>query len=499
MNKETKYIFNPSYLMKNDLKRIIITDKNPRFLNKNNIDVNTEFITAIHPIHAMMLSFFNGKDNLDTVISKISYFFGLPYEKVEKLVSIYIENKNEILLEYEGNIFDIPKNIIVQNTNNEYHNYRAEDFIIEEEVDIQTERLFLPLDLTFMMTNKCLTNCIYCYADRKTKYKPISFERLKIIIKEAKNIGIRNFDLSGGELFLYSNWEELLIELSQNGFFPYISTKIPIEWDTINKLKNLGFKTIQFSIDSLNPKILKETIKTKDDYIVKLKESLRNCEDLGIKIRINTVLTRQCYVIEDFKSLIEYLMTFNNLENHNITIAGYSIYLGEKEYLNYRLNENSIKEIQNFVNNINNDYPIEFNDYAKQVEYLTDDISLKNTNFQKRAKCTGNIENFYILPDGKVTICEELYWHENFIIGDLSKQTIEEVWNSEKALSLYNLSQEMIQESSACKTCGEYDECHKFPGVCWKLIIEAYGSNNWDYPDPRCPYAPIPKNTFFVE
>ena len=28
----------------------------------------------------------------------------------------------------------------------------------------------------------------------------------------------------------------------------------------------------------------------------------------------------------------------------------------------------------------------------------------------------------YILPDGKVTICEELYWNEHFIIGDVTKQ-----------------------------------------------------------------------------
>ncbi len=66
-------------------------------------------------------------------------------------------------------------------------------------------------------------------------------------------------------------------------------------------------------------------------------------------------------------------------------------------------------------------------------------------------------------------------------------------------MNFYNLSQEMIQKSSACKTCNEFDECHKVPGVCWKLVIEAYGSENWDYPDPRCPFAPIPENTFFVE
>ena len=26
--------------------------------------------------------------------------------------------------------------------------------------------------------------------------------------------------------------------------------------------------------------------------------------------------------------------------------------------------------------------------------------------------------------------------------------------------------------------------------VCWKMVMYAYGKQNWDYPDPRCPEAP---------
>ena len=46
----------------------------------------------------------------------------------------------------------------------------------------------------------------------------------------------------------------------------------------------------------------------------------------------------------------------------------------------------------------------------------------------------------FVLPDGKVSACEQLYWHPQFIIGDLKKQSIEEIWNSPKAWELYNLS-----------------------------------------------------------
>lgn len=44
------------------------------------------------------------------------------------------------------------------------------------------------------------------------------------------------------------------------------------------------------------------------------------------------------------------------------------------------------------------------------------------------------------MPDGKVTICEELYWHPHFIIGDLKKQTLKEIWNSQKAKDIFILN-----------------------------------------------------------
>ncbi|MDY0324462.1 MAG: SPASM domain-containing protein, partial [Candidatus Carbobacillus sp.] len=60
--------------------------------------------------------------------------------------------------------------------------------------------------------------------------------------------------------------------------------------------------------------------------------------------------------------------------------------------------------------------------------------------FNKRAICTANISQFCILPDGQVTICEELYWQPNFIIGNILTNTIDEIWQSKKALDLYKIT-----------------------------------------------------------
>lgn len=129
-----------------------------------------------------------------------------------------------------------------------------------------------------------------------------------------------------------------------------------------------------------------------------------------------------------------------------------------------------------------------------------DSIDNKVKMFGKRSTCSGNVSTFFVLPDGKVTLCEQLYWHPFFIIGDLNHQSIMEMWNSEKALSLWNFSQEEVQDSSPCKKCDIFEDCRRGQGNCWRMAVVTYGPEFYDYPSPNCPRAPkITKNMFIPE
>lgn len=68
------------------------------------------------------------------------------------------------------------------------------------------------------------------------------------------------------------------------------------------------------------------------------------------------------------------------------------------------------------------------------------------TKFNERSVCAGNYLQLFILPDGNVTICEELYWHPKFIVGNILEQSLNEIWNSKAALNLYYLKQSDISE-----------------------------------------------------
>ena len=182
--------------------------------------------------------------------------------------------------------------------------------------------------------------------------------------------------------------------------------------------------------------------------------------------------------------------------------ASFSLYLGESKYKEYRVTLEKLEQLKMRLEGLKKQYwgdiNINFSGYYDKKGVIDKTPDEKRKSFGERARCSGNFYSFTILPDGKVTICEELYWHPKFIIGDLSRQSIKEVWNSGRALELYNISRDQVRDESKCKSCPEFDTCHKTKGVCWKEVLYAYGDENWDYPDPKCPYAMKPYREYYL-
>lgn len=505
MNNEELYVFNPAYILKNDKNRVLISNRaGSKFNPVLDNSITNSFVNFIHPLHAILFAFFNGERKIGEIITEVSGLFEISEADAADKIKPFIENKKELTVLFNDIPISFPKNLIIKKQDSmEVYDYDFNEFNIPaKDLDLYTARLNYPLDAILMINNKCYTDCVYCYADRrKSTNCQIPLERIKEIIREAKSIGMRQIDVNGGEFFLYNKWEELISELISNDFQPYLSTKIPISEDTIIKYKDAGADYIQVSLDSVIDHELGKVLNVEKGYSVKIMETIKNLDKHGLKININTIITRHNSDIRNFKKLLEFLLSLKNINKISVGAAGYSIYKGLTPYLDYRADVDDLEKINEFLDQmkktLDNKVTLTFGSYYNKKE-LFKDKELKKDTFPKRALCTGNLENFHILPDGKVCICEELYWHPEFIIGDLMKQSIMEVWNSKEALDLFNLSKERIKESSACKSCDEFFPCRKVPGVCWKEIIYAYGEKNWDFPDPRCPKAPEPINEYYI-
>lgn len=499
---EKKYILNPGYLLKNDKKRfeLIRKDIHNLFIDIEGLKETDDVHMPLHPLIALLLYLFNGRNTLKQITRKFSYLTGYPETHTIKFTSELLKTSlnriKKTFLKFDDHIFYLPKNLLIENNDDLF---REDSFLIEEfmiprnQLDLTSYRSYVPMSFILEINFKCFTDCIYCYANRsQVKECSIPIERIKELIKESKKMRLRSIDLCGGEVFLYENWEMMLREFVDNGFMPYISTKIPLDEKTIRKLKEIGISGIQFSIDTLDKKTLKRLLLISDDYKTSIINSLKWMKKYNLKFAINSQITSLNQEISDVKNLLDFLLTFENLRCIRLGAIAASLYKSEKNYKKYAPSLANIDKIKDLLNSYKEKYksiPISFSGYQSIKDILRNSEE-KEKSYSERARCSGNFYCFVILPDGQVTICEELYFHPRFIIGNIQDQSIEEVWNSEKALGLYYLSKDKISEESICKSCEQFDPCHRDKGVCWKQILGAYGMDKWDYPDPRCPKAP---------
>lgn len=342
-----------------------------------------------------------------------------------------------------------------------------------------------------MVTNECLTNCIYCYADRNQKVScTIPFVRIQEIIKEAKVLKIITINVGGGEFFLYKNWYELLCELKQHGYNKiYISTKVPIGESDIIKLKQFPQITFQFSFDSLSEQKITRILDVSGNYITKMKNTIEMMDKHSISYHVISVLTNLNSNKDELTEMFNYLSTLKGIREWQTRIANRSIY-SSNDFESIKLQEQERNEIFAHLEELREHKTLKISIDKSYLErgFFTAEKGSKSF---PGPSCSANRSHMYILPDGNVTICEQMYWKKRFIIGNILEDSIEKIWNSPTALKWGKMTKDNFRDESACKNCEMLDECYnKYPNKCWADVIKVYGDVNWDYPDPRCNKAP---------
>ena len=81
-----------------------------------------------------------------------------------------------------------------------------------------------------------------------------------------------NLALTGGDIFAFPDWKEVIRTVGQYGFTPLLITKIPLKEDDIYFLKESGIKFLQFSLDSIFTSTLQTMVRVKEDYIDNVKQ-----------------------------------------------------------------------------------------------------------------------------------------------------------------------------------------------------------------------------------
>lgn len=217
------YIFlNPNYQLRQDGNRVIL-------YGEENYEYHSEdWFSFIHPFHAMMFSFFKGQKECEYEIQEFAHYFSLSYEEAVDIVKGYLNSEQKDLYS-NGNIYFFPKNVLVERNvplEEKINDYETSDFHVEGEPDLKSLRTHFPVSINLELTMKCYVDCCYCYANRGIQRNgQMSTQEIISLIKNAKSLGVLNFDINGGEVLMHPGIYDIVSTLHKCGYKPLISTK----------------------------------------------------------------------------------------------------------------------------------------------------------------------------------------------------------------------------------------------------------------------------------
>lgn len=193
----------------------------------------------------------------------------------------------------------------------------------------------------------CNYDCEFCYyKDRLTERD--SLELIKSRIDDIYNYGIRQIDLSGGESSIEPNWFKILdyckekemsiSTLSHGGKFSDI--------EFLKKSQEHGLEEVLFSLHGSNDEIHDKITRRKKSF-QKIIQAIRNCHELGIRVRINCTV----YDLNHSRLDSEYyrlLIDLNPLEV-NFICLNYDTDNAHFRPIDYEMITNSIKSCINLI------------------------------------------------------------------------------------------------------------------------------------------------------
>lgn len=349
----------------------------------------------------------------------------------------------------------------------------------------QPKRLARPFSVAVGLTNRCGTNCLYCYAERP-KQNELSRQEWRRVFDDLAQNEIFIVDLAGGDTLARPDALDLLEDMAERDFVFFLSTKCPITQGIAERLAALGVgaanppphlvRTLQISVDSVDPATADRLTGSKD-YLQRAMDSARNAVAAGLAPRVKGVLTSLNAdavdgVVERFFDL--------GVRDFQFVQYGLSYYRpNEALFLSPRQKE----RLPDALARAQAAFPgIEITIQDDQTAGGPRNRTWEQ--WRSRALCSGGRNNLQIKANGEATLCDQVPSRPPFVVGNLLRQGLKEVWNSPELLSFLYPDRDSFR-GTACHSCPEFEDCHQDKGYCYRDALFAYGTI-FEAP-PDCP------------
>ena len=311
------------------------------------------------------------------------------------------------------------------------------------------EAISLPLVIMVEPTNVCNLQCSICYTQKHIKDRHfLSLPDFENTINQFP--AIRELIFCGiGEPFLNKDLFGM-INMARNKGVPFINLitngKL-LDAQNSEKIINSGINRIQVSVHSFNPDIFAQirnedpaNLKTLEENIKKL-VSLKKKSGAPLKICCNAVITKL-----NFNGLLEFVRRGKDLGVDRIEFIQLSTY------------SNLIKDINAPLGRMSK--------LAKDARRLARKLNIEVgfLNGNEYGRCYQLWDFMTVYSDGNISPCNGIFPTENIEVGNIFREPIRKIWNSEKYRGLRRLVRKGRLEN--CKYC-ESGYCMEGKDLRW--------------------------------
>jgi MoaA/NifB/PqqE/SkfB family radical SAM enzyme len=454
---------NSRWCLRDDVRRVVIYEF--RILVQE-----TNALGLLHPTEAVILALFNGERTVGDVDRRVEWLFDVDAATARSMVDKIVARSKDSLQEgkpLDGNIYDPAKFIIPA-----------------DQVDLQTPRLYKPLSLICHVSDDCMRRCIYCNVQkaRTRDLKLLPLARWEQLADECAALEMASLTFGGGDPFMRPDVERIVRYFLRRKLHPFLVTKSHIRSDRAKRLAEMGIRRMQVSIDA-PVQHLADMLTGSPGFFAEATASIRNLIAAGIIVRVNSVITH--FNVRQVPRLIDLLLGLG-ISDMSLSGFGRSMYLGDEENADLFLDASDRQWLEDMYARRTSE---ERRRVSLNVPKDTSELTLeeKHSEFVERAVCSAGRWGLVLHSDGKATLCDELPVTESQVVGDLSHQSLMEVWRSPYLDELLYPPREKFA-GTVCYECEDFDQCHQDRGRCVRDALKAYGK--FYAPPPNCPRAP---------
>lgn len=466
--------------------------------------LNNIFFT-LHPKVSLALSMLDGRTDLQTLESSFSTLF--PEEsdsffeviqQANRLVAEHVDLReiglNHVFLPNAEHLSTDGIFVISDRPIERARDYDPRQFVGSQSAYVKRlngertkNRLSVPLSLLGFFTNRCQTDCIYCYAERR-QMPEMPYRRWLKILDEMVELNIKMFNFGGGDVLSYRRGVDFVLELCERRILFLLSTKSLISLEDAHKLAEVDIqkpvdgvrRPIQISIDAADSSIL-GSLTGRKSYLDRISLTIDNLLHAGIAPRVKSVLLSVNF--DQPKDIVD-LFYKKGVRNFSFTFYSRSFFRHKDDYFigteNARIASDAIESLKVKYPDAAIDNGIA--DYHPTISPPTP--TEKTDRWKHRVGCSGGRTTMSIAANGQVVLCEQIPQCEPFVVGDLSTQSIMQVWNSpEMEHFVFPSKQEF--SGTVCADCEDFVACQWTSGTCFRDTYFAFDRLR-DAP-PLCP------------